>query len=118
MVVTGRYQVKAIMKWAKEQSGNLRGRPKGDHGDIRALARTHTSDAIEVLVIIMMDPKAAPSARTSAASALLDRAFGRPEISVSASVGESYADVLMRISREVAEEEAAELKALEAPVNG
>ncbi len=113
MVVTGRYQVKAIMKWAKGQSGNLRGRPKGDHGDIRALARTHTSDAIEVLVTIMMDPKAAPSARTSAASALLDRAWGRPELSISASVGESYADVLLRINQE-ADAEKAE-KALPAP---
>ena len=44
------------MKWAKGQSGNLRGRPKGDHADVRELARTHTAHAIEVLVTIMMDP--------------------------------------------------------------
>ena len=105
------------MKWEKGQSGNLRGRPTG-HGDVRELARLHTKDAVQTLVEIMGDKGAAPSARTSAACALLDRAFGRPEISVSASVGESYADVLMRISREVAAEEAAELKALEAPSNG
>ena len=104
------------MKWVKGQSGNLLGRPKGDHGDVRALARTHTRAAVAVLVKIMGDKDAAATARTSAACALLDRAWGRPEQTLSASVvGESYADVLTRISAQIEQEEAEELKALPAP---
>ncbi len=100
------------MQWEMGKSGNTGGRPKG-YGDVRELARTHTEAAVAVLVTIMNDTGAAPSARASAASSVLDRAWGRPELAITASVGESYADVLMRISREVAAEEAE--KALPAP---
>ena len=66
------------------------------------------------------DTGAAPSARASAASSVLDRAWGRPEISVSASVGETYADVLRRINQEedAAEVESLPEKVLLAPING
>ncbi len=62
----------------------------------------------------MNDSDAAPSARATAATGLLDRGWGRPGQSISTSViEESYADVLARINEEG--KEAEELKALEAP---
>ena len=101
------------MKWIKGESGNPGGRPAG-YGDLRELARTHTETAVQTLVDIMCDSEAAPSARATAASSLLDRGWGRPEQSISAAlIGESYTDVLRRISAEEVEE--AE-KALPAPI--
>ena len=44
-------------RFAPGQSGNPSGRPKRDE-DIAALARTHTEDAIAVLVSIAENPKA------------------------------------------------------------
>jgi len=64
--------------WAKGQSANPGGRPKG-HGDLRELARQHAPDALAVLVRVMNDPAASPGARVTAACALLDRGYGRPE---------------------------------------
>jgi len=66
-----------MAKWTKGESGNPGGRPKG-LGDIREIARKHTDTAIETLVNVLGDPKANPSARVSAANALLDRGWGRP----------------------------------------
>jgi hypothetical protein len=66
------------MKWQPGTSGNPSGRPRG-YGDLRELARTHTEEAVNVLVHVMRDVGAAPTARTSAASSLLDRGWGRPE---------------------------------------
>ena len=62
----------------------------------------------------MNDSGAAPSARTSAASAILDRGWGKPEQALSAAVpGESYIDALKRINEEIEQEEAE--KALPSP---
>ena len=58
------------------QSGNPRGRPKRDH-DVAELARTHTAGAIATLAEIMTDRTVLPAARVSAATALLDRGWGR-----------------------------------------
>jgi hypothetical protein len=55
----------------KGQSGNPGGRPKVV-AEVRELARQHTSKAVETLVSIMSNHKAAPAARVSAANALLD----------------------------------------------
>jgi hypothetical protein len=46
--------------------------------EIRSLARAHTEAAIKALVGIMNQEKAAPAARVSAASVLLDRGWGKP----------------------------------------
>lgn len=46
--------------------------------DIRSLARAHTAAAISTLAGIMRQPKAPAAARVSAASALLDRGWGKP----------------------------------------
>jgi hypothetical protein len=84
-------------KWVKGESGNPGGRPKG-YGDVRELARQHTSDAVQTLVTIMNDPVAAPSARTSAASAILDRGWGKPSVVTEReSSGSSFIEMLKQI---------------------
>ncbi len=46
--------------------------------DIRSLARSHTETALTTLAGIMMQPRAPAAARVSAATALLDRGWGKP----------------------------------------
>lgn len=58
------------------QSGNPGGMPKGV-GDVKALARQHTSTAMEALVSIAGDPEKPPAARVQAASVILDRGWGK-----------------------------------------
>ncbi len=47
--------------------------------DIRSLARSHTGKAIRVLAGIMKESRAPAAARISAAIALLDRGWGKPQ---------------------------------------
>lgn len=60
----------------KGKSGNPGGRPKALF-DITALARAHTVDAIQTLVHVMSDKRATAAAKVSAASAILDRGWGK-----------------------------------------
>ena len=60
----------------KGQSGNPGGRPKALR-DIVELAQSHAPDAIETLTTIMRNEEAPAAARIGAASAILDRAFGK-----------------------------------------
>ncbi len=60
-------------RWQPGQSGNPKGRPKADL-DIAALARSHAPEAMAALVLALDDPKT----RVPAATAILDRGFGRP----------------------------------------
>jgi len=53
--------------------------------EVKELARAHTPDAIGTLVTIMRSTKAPAAARVSAAAALLDRAYGRPQQAVAVS---------------------------------
>lgn len=59
------------------KSGNPGGQPSG-MAEVKALARSHTKEAIQALASIATSKKAPPSARVSAAVALLDRGYGRP----------------------------------------
>jgi uncharacterized protein (UPF0147 family) len=77
------------MPWVKGQSGNPGGRPK-EVADIRQLARQRGKEAIDTLYEIMRDKNAPANARQSAAVALLDRGYGRPEQSFSGALGVSY----------------------------
>ena len=79
------------------QSGNPSGRPKRDE-NLAALARTHSEDAIAVLVSIANDPKVNPSARISAANSLLDRGHGRPPQAVAVKT-DSNGDTFLRLWR-------------------
>jgi hypothetical protein len=47
--------------------------------DIRSLARAHTETALNVLAGIMCETSAPHAARVSAATALLDRGWGKPK---------------------------------------
>ena len=62
-------------RFQKGQSGNPGGRPK-EFNEVRDLARQHTTDAIERLVEWLKSDNA--KASVSAATALLDRAWGKP----------------------------------------
>jgi hypothetical protein len=62
------------------------GRPKGSRSratiehkaTLEELARAHTATALSVLVEIASKPTATDSARVAAASAILDRGYGKP----------------------------------------
>ena len=63
------------MPFESGKSGNPGGRPKVVH-EVRELAQQHTTTAIECLVRAMSNPD--DRVAIAAASALLDRAVGRP----------------------------------------
>jgi hypothetical protein len=67
-----------MAKFRPGQSGNPGGRPKV-LGEIQELARGYTKKAIETLAAIMQNEKTSPSARVAAASAILDRGYGKPQ---------------------------------------
>lgn len=79
-------------------SGNPSGRPKSD-ATIRELAKAHTEVALLTLVEIIQNKKAPPSARVHAASAILDRGWGKPNVYVEAttSVNVTLMDALDQI---------------------
>ena len=58
--------------------------------EVKELARAHTGEAIDTLVSIMANAKAAPAARVSAANALLDRGYGKPPQHITGEGGPSY----------------------------
>lgn len=64
------------MPFQPGQSGNPGGRPKAV-ARVRDLAREHTETAIDVLVQIATSGES-EAARVSAASAILDRGYGKP----------------------------------------
>ena len=63
--------------WAKGQSGNPGGRPRIVEA-VRDIARESTELAITTLRTIAADTDAPHAARVSAATALLDRGWGKP----------------------------------------
>ena len=91
----------------KGQSGNPGGRPK-EIAEVKELAREHMPAAIEALASIMNNPKASDAARVSAASALLDRGYGKAPQHIDAEIG-SYVARLPR-PYDTAEEWAAAVK--------
>ena len=69
--------------------------------DIRYLARQHTALAVKTLVGIAAQRTAPHSARVAAATALLDRGWGKPkqELELNQEVTISLADSLARIAQ-------------------
>jgi hypothetical protein len=47
-------------------------------GHVRELAREHTELAVGTLISVMKNTKSPPAARVAAATAVLDRGYGRP----------------------------------------
>ena len=78
-------------------SGNPSGRPK-IVGEVMELARQHTAKAIGTLVEIMQDEGAPKAARVAAASAILDRGYGKPPQAVEHS-GDGVIQVVTGILR-------------------
>jgi hypothetical protein len=70
--------------------------------DIRSLARSYTESAIKTLAGIMQQPEAPPAARVSAATALLDRGWGKPSQTVDMTVRKA-------IAKELADDELAHI---------
>ena len=54
--------------------------------DVKAAARELTLDAMDTLKLVMKDPKAPPAARVGAATAILDRGWGRPQQQIDGNV--------------------------------
>jgi HEAT repeat protein len=71
------------MPFVKGQSGNPEGRRKEDN-TVRMLARQHTEAAINALVEALSDERH----RVAAATALLDRGYGKPIQAVTGADGE------------------------------
>lgn len=67
----------SFMTWEKGVSGNPSGRPR-EVGDLRKLAQEKTQAALDTLTEIMLNENAKDSARVAAASAILDRGYGKP----------------------------------------
>src|SRR5262245_49121807 len=65
------------MPFQKGKSGNPGGRPKVV-GEVQALARECTQQAVDTLKDIMHNNKTPAAARVAAANSLLDRGYGRP----------------------------------------
>ena len=71
--------------WVKGVSGNPKGRPPVMPA-IRDLAQQFAPEALHTLLTICTDETAPPAARVSAATALLDRGYGKPPQSIEAKV--------------------------------
>ena len=100
------------------QSGNPGGRPKVDVS-IRDLAREFTPQAIDTLAEICSNKKASPSARVSAASAILDRGWGKPTQSIeSVTVATTLQEYLDRVAAQWAAEGDADFIDATAAVSG
>jgi hypothetical protein len=85
------------MRFEKGQSGNPGGRPKAER-NVRELAQQHTAEAIEALVDVVRTGK--PAERVQAATALLDRGWGRPStaIEMTSTVKTSLVDLLTSLN--------------------
>ena len=81
-------------------SGNPSGRPKITLADGRTLAdvaREHTETAIAALAEIAANKRESAAARVSAATALLDRGWGRPKQAIVGDVNEDPIQVMRRL---------------------
>ena len=81
-----------VTTWTKGHGGP--GRPpqtleeKKIVTSVKISARNHTQDAIDCLVRVMNSPQTSPSVKVSAATALLDRGWGKPAQTVMGPDGE------------------------------
>jgi hypothetical protein len=76
------------MPWVRGQSGNPGGRPRAVV-EVAELARLETTASIRALVRVRDSKASPPAAVVAAATALLDRAWGRPVQSITAPGGSS-----------------------------
>lgn len=101
-----------------QRSINPNGRPPAIK-DLKEAAKAHTRQALNTLVSVMNDTEAPQTSRITAAVALLDRGWGRPQQNIEARVenvdiAKSAAQVLMDLSRRAKESKLQDLKDKEA----
>ena len=65
------------------------------------MARQHASAALATLVDVMQDKTATPASRVSAASEVLDRAFGRAPQAMKLNVEASFSEQFEAFVREI-----------------
>jgi hypothetical protein len=82
-----------MAQFQKGRSGNPGGRPKEAH-DVKALARTHTTAAVDRLAFWLMSDN--PKASVSAAVALLDRGWGRAPQALTGEGGEGPLQAIIK----------------------
>ena len=93
--------------WRKGESGNITGRPKLPEtieakkivADVRAAAREHTQDALDTLKAVMSDAKTPPAARVSAATAMLDRGWGRAKETIDTNIHTTLEELILASMR-------------------
>ena len=69
--------------------------------EIKSLARAHTESALNVLAGVMNEPEAPHAARVSAATALLDRGWGKPAQSIRNDDDETFKVELRPLVRQI-----------------
>lgn len=95
------------MPFQKGQSGNPGGRAKVALPDGRTLteiAREHTPKAVDALVAVLDSMDASDAAKVSAATALLDRGWGRPrqDLGIEVKSDDAVASLLERARKRAA----------------
>lgn len=80
-----------LRPWKPGQSGNPGGRPKGTR-EFSEACRAVADNARKVLAEVMLDDKAPASSRVTAATVLIERAYGRPPADVSLNVKRNIDD--------------------------
>lgn len=88
-------------QFKKGVSGNPGGRPKTDERVTKAL-RAASVDAAQVLIDIMNDPEIPAKIRVTAATAVLDRVYGKPTQHVEAQADTSIHMILDKSLEEYA----------------
>lgn len=77
--------------------GRQKGTPNKVTHDLMGMAQVYTKDALQVLVEIATDPKAAKPARVAAAVAILDRGHGKPTQAITGKDGKDLITPVLQV---------------------